>query len=232
MALTLKVNVASGDSATLQLESDVTWNGFMNQLVQEFATPEDLLRLYSISDIDREHNLQNYVTGTNKDKRLIEIARAQPDGQYEFDLELPAAAPANPTKVKAVSERFSVILDNEVFDLENPGFEYKIQLQSTGFRRRPSGRKLKLITSSSEEKYQYRKYVVEDVPNSRIQIEMDDEENPIVTLVQIGCGTPTIVDHDEDGVFLRNIDPLTGKQVIEQVGIGLLNVFTFLTSFA
>ena len=74
--------------------------------------------------------------------------------------------------------------------------------------------------------------MVEDVPNSRIQIEMDDEENPIVKLVQIGCGTPKIVDHDEDGVFLRNIDPLTGKQVIEQVGMGLLNVFTFLTSFA
>ena len=106
----------------------------MNQLVQEFATPEDLLKLYSISDIDREYNLQNYATGANKDKKLIEIAGVQPDGHYEFDMELPAANVRDPIKIKAVSERCSVLLDtHEVFDLKNPGSEYKIQLPTTGF---------------------------------------------------------------------------------------------------
>merc|ERR1711971_292841 len=233
MVLALKVNVGSGDSETLNLESDVTWNGFVDVLVQEFSVPVDLLKFYSISDIDREHNLRNYVTGANKDKKLIEIAGVQPDGHYEFDMELPAANVRDPIKIKAVSERCSVILDDhEVFDLKNPGSEYKIQLPTTGFRRN-RGRKLKLIISSSDEKFQYRKYVVEDLPNSQIEIDMKDKENPTVTLVQNGCGTATVIDYEKDDVLLRTeVESLSGKQVLETVGIGALNVFTFLTNLA
>ena len=117
----------------MQLESDVTWNGFLKKLVKEFAVQEELLKLYNVSDIDRKHDFQNYITGVNKDKKLIEIAGLQPDGQYEFDLELLTAS-SDPTEIKILSGNCSIIAkDKEIFNLDNSRSEYKIQLPTTGW---------------------------------------------------------------------------------------------------
>jgi hypothetical protein len=118
----------------LQLESDVTWNGFLNKLVKEFAVQEELLKLYNVSDIDRKHDFQNYITGVNKDKKLIEIAGLQPNGQYEFDLELPTADARDPTEIKVLSGNCSILAhDEKIFNLDNSRSEYKIHLPTTGW---------------------------------------------------------------------------------------------------
>ena len=116
----------------MKFESDVTWNEFLNQLTQEFAVPEDLLKLYNVSDIEREYDFQNFIT--EKDKKLIEIAGIEPDGQYEFDLELPCANGSDPTKIKLLSGRCSIIAhDRRLIELAKPGSEKKIVLDQTGF---------------------------------------------------------------------------------------------------
>ena len=117
----------------MKLEPDVTWNEFLNELVEEFAVQEKLLELYNICDIDRKFNFQNYVTGTNRDKKLMEIAGLQLNGEYEFDLELLTAS-SDPTEIKILSGNCSIIAqDKEIFNLDNSRSEYKIQLPTTGW---------------------------------------------------------------------------------------------------
>jgi len=85
---------------------------------------------------------------------------------------------------------------------------------------------------STEEKYQYRQYVVEDVPKSRVEIELKDVGNPIVTLFEIGSQTPRVINFEKDDVFSPNTEALSGKQFVEVVAGGFLQLFTFVTSFA
>merc|ERR1711935_841735 len=182
----------------------------------------ELLKLYNVSDIDRKHNFQNYVTGANKDKKLIEIAGLQPDCQYEFDLELHTADARDPTEIKVLSGNCSIIAHDEgIFNLDSSRSEYRIQLQTTGWRKGPKGRKLKLVMDSSEERYQYRQYVVEDAPKSRVEIEMKDKEYPTVTLFELGSQNSRVITFEKDDVLLRNTEPLTGKQVVEVIAGGL-----------
>merc|ERR1711935_704796 len=117
MVLAIKVNVSLSVSETLKLDSDVTWNGFIGELVQEFAVPEELLKLYNISDVERENDLN--VSDTDKEKKLIEIGGLQDNGQYEFDLELPSAVASLQTKIKILSGKCSIIAyKEEVFELD------------------------------------------------------------------------------------------------------------------
>lgn len=210
----------------------MTWNEFLTKLTQEFAVPEDLLKLYNVSDIEREYDFQNFIT--EKDKKLIEIAGIEPDGQYEFDLELPCANGTDPTKIKLLSGRCSIIAhDRKLIELAKPGSEKKIVLDQTGFRRKPKGRKLKIVTSLTEEGHQYRKYIVEDLPNSRIDIEMNDEENPTVTLF-LKDGTSRPIDFVVDDVLLHNTEAMGDmlkKRAASALG-GVLHLFTVITNIA
>ena len=100
-------------------------------------------------------------------------------------------------------------------------------------RRKPKGRKLRVVTSLTEEGYQYRKYVVEDLPNSRIEIEMKDEENPTVTLF-LNDGTSRPIDFEVDDVLLHNAEALTDtlkKRAASALG-GALHLFTVITNIA
>ena len=71
---------------------------------------------------------------------------------------------------------------------------------------------------SSEEQHQYKQYVVEDIPNSEIQIEKRDNGNPIVKLLLPGNQTPKIVDFDKDGVFARNATTPSSGGIFARVG--------------
>jgi len=103
MVLNLKVNFSKAEkgTVTLPLDSDITWNGFLKALEQEFAVPVDLLQLYSSSDEERECNYLDYVT--EKDKKLVELAGLQEGSQYEMDLELPSADSNEPSRITVVS---------------------------------------------------------------------------------------------------------------------------------
>ena len=121
----------------LELDADVTWYGFLSELSKRIATPVELVKLYNVKDTERRFNYQEYITENDKDKKLIDIAGLQGDGEYEFDLELPVASePAKLTSIKALN-RCSIIADGdmETIDLKNPAREYKVALKRTGWVR-------------------------------------------------------------------------------------------------
>ena len=96
-------------------------------------------------------------------------------------------------------------------------------------RQKPRGKILKVVKNSSEETFH--NYVLFE--EGQIEIEMKDIENPIVTLLPINGSTEKVIDVEEDdSVLRRDVEQLSGKQVLEEVGIGALNVFTFLTNLA
>jgi len=228
MVLNLKVNVALEDSVALQVESDVTWNGFLNELEREFAVPRDLLKIYNISDHDRLYNCQCYVTDSDKEKKLIELTGLEQDGQYEFDLELPHANNNDLTKIKVNSGRCTIISKKKLIELDNPRKEYKIKLDNTGFRSKTKGKKLKVVTNSSEEGHKFKKYIVEDVPNSRIEIGMKDMENPVVELFDLGNRRSIkSVDFEDIDIMLHGAEPLAGTAVKEAAMGILTNMFTY-----
>ena len=47
------------------------------------------MRLYKSTDEEREIDFHKLITPENRDNKLIDLAGLQPDGYYEFDLELP-----------------------------------------------------------------------------------------------------------------------------------------------
>jgi len=231
--LKLKVNFSKADTGTvtLPLDSDITWNGFLKALEQEFAVPVDLLQLYSSSDEERECNYLDYVT--EKDKKLVELAGLQEDSQYEMDLELPSADSNEPSRITVVSGGCTILAHNrKAMELNESGSPYRIRLENSGFRsKKAKGKKLKVVTKSSEEGYQFKQYRIPDEPKSRVEIEMKDMENPTVTLVQIQNRSSHVIDFEVDD-FLHNTQPLSARKVAEEVAVGTLNLFTFITSFA
>ena len=118
----------------LELDADVTWYGFLSELSKRIATPVELVKLYNVKDTERRFNYQEYITENDKDKKLIDIAGLQGDGEYEFDLELPVASePAKLTSIKALN-RCSIIADDDKdIDLKNPTREYLVALKCTGW---------------------------------------------------------------------------------------------------
>ena len=61
---------------------------------------------------------------------------------------------------------------------------------------------------------------------------MKDKENPTVILFELGSHNSREITFEKDDILLRNTEPLTGKQVVEVVAGGFLQLFTFVTSFA
>ena len=119
----------------LELDANVTWNGFLVELSKNIATPVDLVKLYKATDIERRFNYREYITDDDKNKKLIDIAGLEGDGEYEFDLELPCAAEPTPTKIKALNRCSIIGCGDKVFELDKPGSEYKIALECTGWVR-------------------------------------------------------------------------------------------------
>merc|ERR1712241_1005843 len=203
------------------------WNGLLSELEREFAVPADLLKVYNISDVDRECDYQCYVTGSNREKKLSELAQLQDEGQYELDLELPCADANELTRIKVNSGRCSIISKKDLLELDTPGKEYKIKLESTGFRRKPKGKKLKIVTNSLKDGHQYKKFVVEDDPASSIEIDMKDTENPSVAVVK--NRDSKMIDPDEVAMFFHNAQLQLGKRISGEIAIGTLNLLTFVS---
>ena len=108
----------------------------MDELSQEFAVPVEMLKLYNTTDIERENDIR--ISENDRDQKLIDICGLQEDGQYELDLELPAAISTLQTKIKIVSGKCSIIAYKEqVFELDNPESDYMIALKKTSFVSRP-----------------------------------------------------------------------------------------------
>ena len=103
----------------------------MKELTDEFAVPEDLLQLYSVSDIDREYDFLNAITGTKREEKLVDIAGLEQDGQYELDAELLSADPGVPTKIKVLSGECSIIARKKLHKISKTG--EKIVLDETGW---------------------------------------------------------------------------------------------------
>ena len=81
-----------------------------------------------------------------------------------------------------------------------------------------------MITNSTENQYQYKKYLIENDPNFKIRIEMRDTEDPIVTLLEPN-GVSRTIEHTQDDIMRNGL----GKQIANSAGgalVGLLNIVT------
>ena len=117
----------------IELDPNVTWREFEEKLKLVIATPVDLMRLYKSTDEEREDDFHELITPENRDNKLIDLAGLQPDGYYEFDLELPCAA-HEATKIQVQEKECSIIADGDiVLDLK-PGSR-KPRLPTTGWVR-------------------------------------------------------------------------------------------------
>ena len=97
-------------------------------------------------------------------------------------------------------------------------------------RKKPKYKKLKVVTDSSEEKIQFRKYLIEKDPKFKVQIEMDDTNDPIVTLLEPN-GNAKIIEAIEDDIILKNHHDIS-NQVLQGATGALMGLFNFITSIA
>lgn len=233
MVLILNANLDEGDKVTLELESDVTWNGFLVELAKKIATPVDLVKLYKTTDVDRRFNYRYYITDSDKAKKLIDIAGLQADGEYDFDLELPCAA-GDVTDILALNKCQIIGCGNKIYELNKSQKPFKIALDSTGWRKRPKFKKLKFVTKDGRpNEIQYKKYLIEEDRNGKIQIDMieNNMSDPLVTFFGQN-EAPEVVEATQDDILYLNNEAVTGKKIVEGAGGALVGLFNFVTSVA
>ena len=97
-------------------------------------------------------------------------------------------------------------------------------------RQKPKKKKLKVVTNSSDEKIQFRKYLIEEDPNLKVQIKMDDMDDLIVTLLDPD-GNGRIIEATQDDIILKNHHRMS-HQILQGAGGALMGLFNFITSIA